>query len=116
MALCPCVLITMTFALPARLAFCGTTGQLKFEFPFLEFLPQIQPISFSAYVSLVWGQGNWCMVVWGQGNWCMEVWDKGGMGAWELVHGGMEHGNWCMQKQDRCIVHTITVFHHAITL
>lgn len=40
----------------ARLAFCGRTGQLKFEFPFLEFLPKIQHIGFSAHVSLAWGQ------------------------------------------------------------
>jgi len=34
----------------ARLAFCGTTGQITFAFPFTEFLPLEQKIAFTANV------------------------------------------------------------------
>lgn len=33
-----------------RLAFCGTTGQIRFEFPFTAFLPTEQKVLFSANV------------------------------------------------------------------
>ena len=38
----------------ARLAFCGTTGQLTFAFPFTEFLPLEQKIAFTANVRAAW--------------------------------------------------------------
>ena len=36
----------------ARLAFCGRTGHLAFEFPFTEFLPKEQRVTFTAHVSI----------------------------------------------------------------
>ena len=35
-----------------RLAFCGSTGQISFHLPFMEYIPMQQKIHFSAKVSL----------------------------------------------------------------